>query len=77
MVIGLSYTEVGLMNVFSFKTQEVTSLYHRVLKSRDLSLRTESETTELKDIVNVSVAAKRQNILEETQSAVLDCIKAR
>ena len=62
------------MTVFPFQIGEVTSLYHRVLKSRDLSVETES--TELKDVVTLSAEAKRQKILEETKSAVLSRIKS-
>lgn len=65
------------MTIFPFRIGEVTNLYHRVLKNRDLLVETELETTELKDIVNVSAAAKRQNILEDTQNAVLYHIKAK
>jgi hypothetical protein len=61
------------MTVFPFQIGEVTSLYHRVLKSRDLT--SEPETTELKDVVSLSAEAKRQKILEETQNAVLSRIK--
>ncbi len=61
------------MTVFPFQIGEVTSLYHRVLKSRDLS--TETAAAELKDVVSLSAEAKRQKILEETQSAVLNRIK--
>ncbi len=63
------------MTVFPFQIGEVTSLYHRVLKSRDLSVETEPETAELKDVVTLSAEAKRQRILEETQNAVLSRIK--
>jgi len=62
---------------FPFQIGEVTSLHHRVLKSKDLSVEAKPETAELKDMINVSVAAKRQNILEGTQSAVLNHIKAK
>jgi len=65
------------MTIFPFQIGEVTSLYHRVLKSRDLSVEAESETADLKDIVKISAAAKRQNILEETQNAVLNHIKSK
>lgn len=63
------------MTVFPFQIGEVTSLYHRVLKSKDLSVEAESETAELKDVVTLSAEAKRQKILEETQNAVLSRIK--
>ena len=67
------------MMKFSFQIGEVTSLYHRVLNGKDLSVKAEPEKAELKDkdIVNISAAAKRQNIFEETQSAVLSRIKAK
>ena len=62
------------MTVFPFQIGEVTNLYHRVLKSRDLSV--ETETAELKDVVTLSAEAKRQKILEETKNAVLSRIKS-
>ena len=62
------------MTVFPFQIGEVASLYHRVLKSRDLSV--ETETAELKDVVTLSAEAKRQKILEETKNAVLSRIKS-
>ncbi|MBE0569823.1 MAG: hypothetical protein IH576_04195 [Deltaproteobacteria bacterium] len=62
------------MTVFPFQIGEVTGLYHRVLKSRDLSV--ETETAELKDVVTLSAEAKRQKILEETKNAVLSRIKS-
>jgi hypothetical protein len=61
------------MTVFPFQIGEVTSLYHRVLKSRDLA--SEPEPTELKDVVSLSAEARRQKVLEQTQSAVLSRIK--
>lgn len=73
--MDLPYTEVRQMTVFPFQIGEVTSLYHRVLKSRDLSVETEAETAELKDVVTLSAEAKRQKIIEETKSAVLNRIK--
>jgi hypothetical protein len=65
------------MIMFPFHIGEVTSLYRRVLKSKDLSADVESEASELKDVVKISAAAKRQKILEETHSAVLSRVKAR
>lgn len=62
------------MTIFPFQIGEVTGLYNRVLKSRDLSA--EPETTDLKDVVTLSAEAKRQKILEETKSAVISRIKS-
>jgi len=62
------------MTVFPFQIGEVTGLYNRVLKSRDLSM--EAETTELKDVMTLSAEARRQKILEETKNAVLSQIKS-
>jgi hypothetical protein len=72
--VELPYREVRQMTVFPFQIGEVTSLYHRVLKSRDLAV--EAETAELKDVVTLSAEAKRQKILEETKNAVLSRIKS-
>jgi len=63
------------MTVFPFQIGEVTNLYTRVLKSRDLSVETEAESAELKDVVTLSAEAKRQKIHEETKNAVLNRIK--
>lgn len=71
----LPNTEVRQMTVFPFQIGEVTNLYHRVLKSRDLSVETEAEPAELKDVVTLSAEAKRQKIHEETKNAVLNRIK--
>ncbi|MBI5575348.1 MAG: hypothetical protein HY896_03175 [Deltaproteobacteria bacterium] len=62
------------MTVFPFQLGEVTSLYHRVLKTRPQV--PESDSTDLKDVVTISAEAKRQKILEEAQSAVLARIRS-
>ena len=73
--MALPNTEVRQMTVFPFQIGEVTNLYHRVLKSRDLSVETETESADLKDVVTLSAEAKRQKIMEETKNAVLSRIK--
>ena len=65
------------MIMFSFQIGEVSGLHHRVLRSKDLSIGVKPETAEIKDMVNISVAAKRQNIFEGTQNAVLNHIRAK
>ncbi len=75
--MGLLPAEVGYMTVFPFQIGEVTRLYHRVLKSRDLSVEreTEADSAGLKDIVTLSAEARRQRVLQETQDAVLNRIR--
>ncbi len=62
------------MTVFPFQIGEVTGLYHRVLKAR---LRgSDVDLPERKDIVTISSEGKRQRVIDETQTAVLDRIKS-
>ena len=62
------------MTVFPFQIGEVTGLYNRVLKARTRG--SDVDPPERKDVVTISSEGKRQQVINETQAAVLARIKS-
>jgi len=61
------------VTVFPFQIGEVTGLYNRVLKARTRS--PDIDPPERNDVVTISSEGKRQQVIDETKTAVLARIK--
>lgn len=62
------------MTVFPFQIGEVTGLYNRVMKARTRG--SDVDPPERNDVVTISSEGKRQQVINETQAAVLARIKS-
>jgi hypothetical protein len=62
------------MSVFPFQINEVVRLYNRVSKLNPSAI-LEKERGEPQDVVNISVEAKKKQILEKARSEVLERIR--
>jgi hypothetical protein len=67
--VELPHREVGQVTIFPFEIGEVAGLYNRILKTRPHA--SDTDSPDRTDVVTISSEAKRQKVLEETQSAVL------